>query len=124
MKKLSNLLSKIKNGCIGNAKIIELRYKKEWLKPLYILYKEGYLQNYIVRDGKLYIYLRYFKGKNCIRIIKNFAKPSHFIYIKRKHLWLFNRYSGTLVLSTIKGLKTHEECLVENLGGKILFFVG
>lgn len=124
MKKLSQLLSKINNGCISKATIVEVKFSKYWLKPLGILYKEGFIQNYIIKNHKIYIYLRYFQGKNCIRLLKNFSKPSHFIYIKKKHLWLFNRYNGTLVLSTIKGIKTHEECLRSNLGGKMLFFVG
>lgn len=123
MKKLSQLLSKIKIGCSTQSSIIELTYVKLWLKPLSILYKEGYIQNYVVKNNKIYIYLRYYHGKNCIRLIKNFSKPSHFFYIKKKHLWLFNRYNGLLILSTTEGLKTHEECLQQNLGGKVLFFI-
>lgn len=124
MKKLTQLLSKIKMGCLTRATIIELPYSKLWLKPLTILYKEGFIQNYIVKNNSIYIYLRYYQGKNSIRLLKNFSKPSHFFYIKKKHLWLFNRYNGLLILSTIQGLKTHEECLKKNLGGKVLFFIG
>jgi len=124
MKKLTQLLSKIKLGCLTKASIIEISYSKVWLKPLIILYNEGYIQNYIVKNNKIYIYLRYYQGINCIRVLKNFSKPSHFFYIKKKHLWLFHRYNGLLILSTIQGLKTHEECLQKNLGGKVLFFIG
>lgn len=124
MKKLTQLLSKIKLGCLTQAAIIEISFSKLWIGPLSILYKEGFIQNYVVKNKKIYIYLRYYQGSNCIRFLKNFSKPSHFFYIKKKHLWLFNRYNGILILSTIKGLKTHEECLKNNLGGKVLFFIG
>lgn len=123
MKTLSRLISKIKNGCLRKAKIIAVRYKKEWIRPLSILYREGYIQNFTVQDGKIHIYLRFYNGKNCIRVIKNLIKPSFVIYLKKKHLWLFNRYGGILILSTIKGLKTHEECLREQLGGQALLFL-
>ena len=60
MKKLTQLLSKIKMGCLTQALIIELAYSKLWLKPLAILYKEGYIQNYIIKNSKIFIYLRYY----------------------------------------------------------------
>jgi len=124
MKKISSLLSKINMGCIAKSHIIEITFSKLWLRPLALLYKEGFIQNYYIKKNKIYIYLRYFQGKNCIRLIKNFVKPSQFIYVRNHNLWLFNRYNGLLVLSTIKGLKTHEECMKEKLGGKAIFFVG
>lgn len=124
MKNLSQFLNKIKIGCLNKATIIEINFNKNWPKILRILYKEGFIQNYIITKTKIYIYLRYYQGKNSIRYLKNFAKVSNILYIKKKNLWLFQRYNGILVLSTIKGLKTHEECLRQNLGGKVLFFIG
>jgi|SRR5690554_247461 len=124
MKNLSHFLNKIKIGCAKNATIIEITFNKTCPKLLRILYNEGFIQNYIISNNKIYIYLRYYQNKNSIRYLKNFSKLSNILYIKKKNLWLFQRYNGILVLSTIKGLKTHEECLKQNLGGKVLFFIG
>lgn len=124
MRNLSHFLNKIKIGCLKKATIIEVNFSKKWPKLLRILYNEGFVQNYIILNGKIYIYLRYYQNKNSIRYLKNFLKTSNSIYIKKKNLWLFQRYNGVLILSTIKGYKTHEECLRQNLGGKVLFFIG
>jgi Ribosomal protein S8 len=124
MKNLSHFLNKIKIGCLKKATIIEVNFNKKWPELLKILYNEGFIQNYLIKDNKIYIYLRYYQNKNSIRYLKNFLKTSNTLYIKKKNLWLFQRYNGTLILSTVKGYKTHEECLRQNLGGKVLFFIG
>jgi len=124
MRNLSQFLNKIKIGCLKKATIIEVNFSKKWPKILRILYNEGFIQNYIISNNKIYIYLRYYQNKNSIRYLKNFLKTSNSMYIKKKHLWLFQRYNGVLILSTIQGYKTHEECLRQNLGGKVLFFIG
>lgn len=123
MKKLSFLVSKLYTGCLRKASLVKVPYTKSWLEILDILYKEGFIQNYIIADNKIYIYFRYLNGKNSIRMLKNLIKPSHMIYTKYKNLWLFRRSSGILILSTIHGIRTHEECLKEKLGGKLLLFV-
>lgn len=123
MRNLSHFLNKIKIGCSKKATVIEVNFNKNWPALLRILYNEGFIQNYIVLNNKIYIYLRYYQNKNSIRYIKNFLKTSNTLYIKKKNLWLFQRYNGVLVLSTIKGYKTHNECLQQNLGGKVLFFI-
>lgn len=124
MNKFAFFLSQLKNGCIQKASILEVKYSIQWVPLLNILYQEGYIQTYKILDNKIYIYLRYYNGKNSIRILKNFYKSSQMLFIKARHMWLFNRYNGILVLSTIHGVKTHEYCLKHNIGGKILFFVG
>lgn len=124
MKNLAHFLNRIKIGCLKKATIMEINFNKKWPELLKILYNEGFIQNYIVINNKIYIYLRYYQNKNSIRYIKNFAKTSKTLYIRKKSLWLFQRYNGVLILSTVRGYKTHEECLKQNLGGKVLFFIG
>ena len=72
MKNLSHFLNKIKIGCLKGATIIEVNFNKKWPELLKILYNEGFIQNYIVANNKIYIYLRYYQNKNSIRYLKNF----------------------------------------------------
>lgn len=48
-----------------------------------------------------------------------FFKPSHKLSISLRNLKKFNRRSGSssLIISTSKGLKTHQDCLRLNLSG-------
>src|SRR3546814_13428478 len=80
MRNLSQFLNKIKIGCLKNATIIEVNFSKKWPKLLRILYNEGFIQNYIIVNGKIYIYLRYYQNKNIIFYLKNFFKISNSIY--------------------------------------------
>jgi len=124
MKKLHKLLSVLKNGCLLNATHVEIKKIRYCIPILKLLYTEGYIQNFIVHKKTIVIFFRYYRGTNCIRMLKNFVKPSRFVYIKKHQLWLFSRYNGTLFLSTTRGIITHFDSLRYNLGGKILFFVG
>lgn len=123
MKKLPKLVSKLKQGKLSQALSIKIKYAKDYIKILEQLYKEGFIQNYIVQKNFIIIYFRYYQGKNCIRVLKLFSKPSKTIYLRKKHLWLFNRSNGVLLLTTNKGLYSHEKCMELGLGGKVLIFV-
>lgn len=123
MKKLPKLVSKLKQGKISQALSIKIKYAKDFIKILEQLYKEGFIQNYIVQNKFIIIYFRYYQGKNSIRTLKLLSKPSKTIYLRKKHLWLFNRSNGLLLLSTSQGLYSHDRCLELGLGGKVLIFV-
>jgi len=123
MKNLESLLNNFKLALLKQSNIIIITFNPNWVKILSILYREGFIQNYIHKKHKLIIYLRYFQGQSALRTIKIFNTPTKKLYINKKNLWLFSRYNGVLLISTSKGLKTHEECLKENLGGSVLFFI-
>jgi ribosomal protein S8 len=124
VKRLPELLYKLRNGYKKNLSVIKSSYYKTWKSALYFLYEEGFIQNFQkANNGKVYIYLRYHQGKSSIRNIKNFVKSSRPIYIKYKELWQFSRQGGLLLISTSKGILSHEECIRQKLGGKLLFYV-
>lgn len=122
MKNLHKFLSSLKLASSHKFTLIEVPYNKNWKHILQILYKEGHIQNYFIKNNSVIIYLRYYNKTNCIRSIHSFLNFSN-LFIKKKNLWLFERQQGTLFLSTIEGIKTHTYCLQKNLGGKLLFFI-
>jgi|SRR6476619_5575988 len=123
MKRLSELLYRLRNSSSQNALHIQGSLSLYWLPILELLYKEGYIQNYRVDNLKVFIFLRYYRNLPALQGIKIFDKPSTSFYLQNNNLWKFSRSKGLLVLSTTKGVKSHKECLKLGLGGRVLFFV-
>jgi small subunit ribosomal protein S8 len=123
MKRLHELLYRLRNAYLANLNVIQSPIYSGWIEPLKILYDEGYIQNFYIKDNELYIYLRYYKNKPSIRKIINFTQPSRPLYLSAKDLWRFSRNNGVLLLSTNQGILSHTTCLKRGLGGKILFFL-
>ena len=123
MKRLHELLYRLRNAYLANLNVIQSPIYSGWIEPLKILYDEGYIQNFYIKDNELYIFLRYYKNKPAIRKIINFTQPSRPLYLSVKDLWRFSRNNGILLLSTNQGIVSHHTCLKRGLGGKILFFL-
>ena len=123
---LSNLMS-----AIQNAEMVRKRYaviypaSKLAVNVLKVLQKNGYVGEIeIIEDGrgdKIKVELLGRINK-CGAIRPRFPVKRDEIleYAKR---YLPSRDLGLLVISTSKGLKTHHECLSENIGGVLLAYV-
>jgi small subunit ribosomal protein S8 len=124
MRKLPDLIARLKVGYQKGASSMCLPYNKTWVLLLRLLYQEGYIQNYkVIENTKIYVFFRYYQGKACARTIKNLYKPSKPIYLSYNDLWKFSRNSGILFVSTSAGILSHETCLKHKLGGRILFYI-
>lgn len=123
MKRLPELLYRLRNSSNKNSLHITSPFFLYWLPILELLYKEGYIQNYRVDKPKIFIFLRYYRNSPAVQSIKLFDKPSTSLYLQNNNLWKFSRSNGLLVLSTAMGIKSHKECLKLGLGGRVLFFI-
>ena len=116
---LSNLFSKIKNGCLAKkSKIVQQKSKKS-INILNILIKEGFIKSYKINSkNQLDIYLKYRKNKAVISEIKRLSKPGKRLYITNKDL--YKKKTGFYILSTSIGVLTDLEAKKLNVGGELI----
>lgn len=94
------------------------RYSRLLLNILEVAKKHGYVESYKVRERELEIK---FKLNECKAIKPRFDVKTDEIekYTRR---YLPARGFGIIVISTSRGLMTHEECLQENIGGCLIAY--
>ena len=123
---LSNLMSAIQNAeSVRKKFVIIYPASKLAINVLQVLQKYGYLGEIeIIEDGrgdKIKVELLGRINK-CGAIRPRFpVKRDEILDFAKKYLP--SRDLGVLVISTSKGLKTHIECLEENIGGVLLAYV-
>jgi len=118
-------LLKLKNAAIYKKEIVIVDFKQDYIPILKLLYTEGYIQSYsMIKENKIYIkiYLRYLYNTFALNNLKLLSKQSCIKTITYKQL-SSNVYDirKTFFISTNKGLKTHTDCKMNQLGGSLFF---
>lgn len=93
-----------------------------------ILYEEGYIKNYEVRqEGSssiIRIYLKYDKKKKgVITELKRISKPSLRVYAEKNEIPKVLRGLGIAILSTSKGVLTGEKAKKNGVGGEVVCYI-
>ena len=121
-----NFINQIKNGysqkfskiIIHNFKIIKF--------ILLILFKFGYIQGFsIMNKTKLCVFLK--TTNKTILYFKYVSKLSKRVYFTckyLKYLMQYQKYNSFIwIISTSKGIMSHDQALLNNLGGEILYYL-
>ena len=124
---ISNLICKINNGSKRRLRFIIINYNVKILDILEILYKNGVIRSYRIIDAfKIRIYLKYNMRSERIKL-SMISTPGNKIYWSLNKLSQYyskNNFSGFYIISTIKGLRTSDFCLINKMiGGEILIKV-
>lgn len=124
---ISNLVCKINNGSRRRLRFIIIKYNTKILDILNILYINGVIRSYRISDvNKIRIYLKYNIRSYRIKLTI-ISSPGNKIYWSLNKLSQFynrNNFSGFYIISTIKGLRTSDYCLINKMiGGEILIKV-
>lgn len=129
--------ARIRNALNANLSGVTIRYNKQTLRVISLLYSLGYISNYMLtykhikhprdlRPIRLVsgIYIDFNKASYILKYIKPISKPSRRVYISYKKL-LKRKYSGheLTVLSTNLGVITKTECILNHVGGELLFII-
>lgn len=93
-----------------------------------ILYEEGYIKNYEVRqEGSssiIRIYLKYDKKKKgVITELKRISKPSLRVYAEKNEIPKVLGGLGIAILSTSKGVLTGEKAKKNGVGGEVVCYI-
>jgi small subunit ribosomal protein S8 len=116
---LSNLFSKIKNGCLAKKSKIVQQNSKQSINILNILIKEGFIKGYKINSkNQLDIYLKYKKNKAVITEIKRLSKPGKRLYITNKDL--YKKKTGFYIISSSSGILTDLQAKKLNVGGELI----
>ena len=118
---LSNLFSKIKNGCLSNKSKITHQKSKQIINILNIFVKEGFIRSYKIDSNQLDIYLKYRKNKSVIMELKRISKPGKRLYITNKDL--YKKKKGIYILSTSMGIITDLQAKKLNVGGELICMI-
>jgi ribosomal protein S8 len=123
---IGNLVSQINIGAKRRLRFIKVNYNITSLNIIKILYNQGALRTYLVKNDKILIYFKYYLKKIAIKI-KIISKPGNKIFMSLNNLSYYynnNNFSGFLIISTQKGLITSTNCLLkEHKAGEILLKV-
>ena len=123
---VSNMMSAIKNAeAVRKKEVVIYPSSKLAVEILKLLKREGYIDDFqVINDGrgnKLRILLNG-SINDCKAIRPRFPvnKLNITEYVKQ---YLPSREIGILIVSTSKGVKTHRECIEENIGGVLVAYV-
>ena len=122
---LADLLTRIRNGQMGQKAQIVAPASKLKAHVLDVLKREGFIRNYSqgeTRPGiqELTIELKYHEGGPVIRKIQRVSKPGRRVYAKIKDLPLVYNGLGISILSTPRGVMSDAEAREANVGGEVL----
>jgi len=76
---LASFISQLNIGCIRRLRYIKVDYSKISIKIVRLLYEEGIIRLFILKDNNIFIFFKYFKGLNVFKF-KIVSKPSKRIY--------------------------------------------
>ena len=121
---VSELVTCLKNGQLARKEKIKTPSSKVKLGILEILKKDGFIEDYMVDEGKSYgiieITLAYSNNEAVIRDIKVLSKPGKRSYSSSKDIPVVYNGLGLVILSTPKGILPDYEAKHLNVGGELL----
>lgn len=121
-----NLINLIKLSYCMRQDYIYIKFVKKLIPILNLLIKVNYINNYqILTNDTLIIYLAYKNKAPIWNNLKLYYKQSKYTYINIHKLKKFyhNEFNKLIIITSSKGLITHEEAIKYNVGGKILFIL-
>jgi len=121
---LANALSKIKNGQKAYIPHVYIVHTKLSLAIMELLCREGVISGYSLdknsESNQILINLKYFRGSPVIKDIECVSRPGKRVYKSAKEISNYNHISSTYVISTVKGILSDREALLQNVGGEVL----
>ena len=122
---ISDLLTRIRNGCIARKSRIDVpssNFKKGLVD---VLMKEGFVRRYkIMKDDKqniLRIYLKYHDGESVIQQIQRVSRPGLRRYVSADEIPSVRRGIGVGIISTsTRGIITSKDARKHRIGGEYI----
>lgn len=125
---VSDLVSRIKNGCMANKATISSPVSKLRENILHLLKEEGFILNYSKikeKSGveKFDVHLKYYQSSSVINEIEVVSKPGRRVYSSCDKIPVINNGLGVVVLSTSKGIMADHQAREKGLGGEVLLTI-
>ena len=125
---IADMLTRIRNANSVKMDFADIPSSGIKVEIAKILYEEGYIKNYEVRQegGRsiIRIYLKYDKKKKAvITELKRISKPSLRVYVEKNEIPKVLNGLGVAILSTSKGVLTGENAKKNGVGGEVLCYI-
>lgn len=125
---IADLLTRIRNASHSKHDIVEIPASNMKKAIVQILFEEGYIKSYSVRDdgkqGVIQVVLKYNENKkSVITGLRRVSKPGLRIYSNVENMPRVMKGLGIAIISTSKGVMTDRKARKENVGGEVLAFV-
>ena len=123
---IADLLTRIRNGLMSKRNVVDVPLSKTKRRIADILKKEGYIQDYEVKEdavqGTLSMTLRYVGEdmESPIHGLRRVSKPGRRVYRKADEIPQVLGGLGIAIVSTSKGLMTGKQAAEQNVGGEVL----
>jgi len=119
---VADALNMIRNAKKARKETIKIRKISNLLIEIFKIMKEkGAIKNYKINSKEKSVEVSIGNLEECMAIKPRFSAKSDQIERYRRR-YLPSRNVGTLIISTNKGLVTHEEAQEENIGGSIIAY--
>jgi len=123
---ISDLVSRINLGAARRLRFIKINLNNVSLDILKILYKQGAIRSFIIKNNEILIYYKYFNSRIAIKI-SLISTPGNKIYWslnKLSNKFNYHNFSGFYIISTQKGLFSSDYCLLQGrISGEVLIKV-
>lgn len=125
MKLFCNLTSKLTTSIQSNQSYVVLPKNTFYLKFLKLLFLEGFVSRIVTTNsGKLKVFLKYSSnGTPSFKEISFLSTPGKICYMSYKELTKVASGVGIIVISTNKGLMSHNSCVKLKIGGTALCYI-
>ncbi len=121
--KVSDALTRIKNGYLVSKPEVTIRYSKLVWNLCKLLEQEGYLSGCEQKEREIFVTLRYNNRVPAVTDLKRVSRPSLRIYKGSKELPRVLNGLGIALVSTPKGVMTDRDARKQNIGGEVLALV-
>jgi len=119
--KTVQLLLKLRNAAIIKKKFIFVDKNKFTFNIILFLYKQGYLQSYIITHNSIKVYIRYVYNFSFIQNIRLVSNSSRKFFFKYHSLCYLNNKMRMFCFSTSSGVYSLLDCKKYRNGGLLLF---
>jgi small subunit ribosomal protein S8 len=121
-------LNKLKNASLVNHELVYLNSNKLTKILLELLYKEGFILSYKIKEKNneqkttnFLVKIRYLYNKPVFKHLKIVSSPSHRKFLCLKNISKITSKKNLFVFSTSKGILTLNQCKRFKVGGLLLF---
>lgn len=125
MDTIGDFITRIRNAGIAQHNKLDVPSSNIRQGVARILKDYGYIKTFrVAQDGKqglMRVYLNYNnQGQSTIKNIQRVSRPRKRIYVKKDKIPKVRSGYGVAILSTNKGILSHEEAIDQNVGGELL----
>jgi small subunit ribosomal protein S8 len=125
--RISDLVARLNNAITRKKADLLVPNTKVTKNILNVLEDQGFIRGYQLKsNNSLIINLKYYKNNSVVNSLKVVSKPSKRIYFSKEEIIQWknqNNKFDVLLISTNRGILTHQEALNLNLGGEILISI-